>query len=90
MEASDRKEEIEHVNQVLTHCGYPSWTFKQVGERLESKDMKVKDRKKEQVESLIKTMVTMLFVIGVSEALLRSFRRQRAAAAAMKMHCTLR
>ena len=60
MEASDQKEEIKHVNQVLTHCGYQSLMFKQVHmrARLESKDTKIRNRKKEQCESLIKTMVT--------------------------------
>ena len=58
----NRSHQVEHFRQALTPCGSPSWIFKQVRERLKCKDLTVKDRKNEEGESLIKTMVTIPYV----------------------------
>ena len=51
MEPEGQSQEISHINNTLTGCGYPDWLFKEVTERMDSrktKQQKEEKRKKEK------------------------------------------
>ena len=89
----DAKLEVQHINQALGKCGYPSWTFKKVQQQLDKwnstpkKPKNKKDTDKKKEESPI--MISIPYVKGVSEALTRAYRRH-GVSMAMKPHLTLK
>ena len=70
---NDAKLEVQHVNQALGKCRYPSWMFKKVRQQLDirnsipNKPKSKKDADKKKDESSI--MISIPYVKGVSEAL---------------------
>ena len=89
----DRQEEILHLNKALQTCGYPPCPFRQVRESLNNKLSKEEKSKRKKEKNMdqpqTKSMVTIRYVRGVSEALQRTFRRH-GIATAMKPHKTLK
>ena len=79
-EPEDQMQEISHINNALRECGYPDWSFKEIRERINSKNTKQqkKMKRKKQVEKndgQDKIIVTIPFVRGVSEAVEQTLRR---------------
>ena len=46
----DAKLEVQHVNQALGKCGYPSWTFKKVRQQLDKRNSTPKKPKNKDTD----------------------------------------
>ena len=90
-EKADAANEIDNVNRDLGACGYPSWSFKRVREKMDKQEQK-NNRKTSKMESKgksTKTRVTLPYIRGVSEALSWVFHRH-GMAMSIKPHLTLK
>ncbi|XP_035659380.1 E3 ubiquitin-protein ligase TRIM71-like [Branchiostoma floridae] len=85
-EETDRQQEVKHIKQALSLCGYPDWTFKRV-QHQSNKPKPKKEKKKEEQKS--KGMIIIPYVKGITETLERIFRKH-AIATAVKPKTTLR
>ncbi len=43
-EEEDRKNEVEHVREALSVCGYPEWSFKLVEKQMKAQNIKKKKK----------------------------------------------
>ena len=52
MEPEHQKQEISHINNALRVCCYPNWSFKEVRERMDSRETnQQKEKRKKQKEN---------------------------------------
>ena len=58
MDPADMVKKITHLNQALSKCRYPEWTFKKVKSKTTKKDQPV-----------TKTSITIPYIKSLSEAL---------------------
>ncbi|XP_072051475.1 uncharacterized protein [Amphiura filiformis] len=86
-EEGDKKQEEEKIQQALSRCGYPRWSFKQVKEKMANKQVKPKTKKDSNNKS--KGLVVVPYVEGLSQKANRIFRKH-GIATAMKPNNTLR
>ena len=87
----DREQEEEHIQKELSQCGYPKWPMKKVKDqiRLNKKGKDDKRKKKKSVkDQKFRGLVTISYVIGLSESLSRVLRKHNTSAA-MKPNQTL-
>ena len=94
LEPENQKNVIVHVNKALTVCGYSNWSFKELGERMDSRNMKQQQeerrkKQKDKGDGQKKIMVTIPYMRGVSEAVERTLRRY-GIATAVRPYKTLR
>ncbi|XP_072051908.1 uncharacterized protein [Amphiura filiformis] len=86
-EEGDKKQEEDKIKQALSRCGYPSWSFKQVKEKMANKQVKPKTKK--DSDNKTKGLVVVPYVEGLSQKANRIFRKH-GIATAMKPNNTLR
>ena len=87
-EDKDKELEEEKIRSALSRCGYPKWTFTQVKEQMENKQVKRKNNKKDTTKKS-KGYVHIPYVEGIAEKATRILRRHDIATV-MSPHATLR
>ena len=88
-EESDRVDEEKKVQEALTTCGYPKWTFDKVKEQRQGAKPKKKNTTKKDDNTRSRGMVVLPYVKGVTERVSRIMRNHNISTA-MKPHNTLR
>ena len=87
-EDKDKELEEDKIRSALSRCGYPKWTFTQVKEKMENKQVKRKNNKKDTTKKS-KGYVHIPYVEGIAEKATRILRRHDIATV-MSPHATLR
>ncbi|XP_072049982.1 uncharacterized protein [Amphiura filiformis] len=89
-EDADKKLGLEEtkIKEALGRCGYPNWAFKQVKEKMDKKQAK-KPNKKKDTDIQTKGLVVITYVEGLAEKANRIFRKH-GIATAMKPNTNLR
>ncbi len=89
-EETDRETELQHIENTLSTCGYPKWSFKKVMEQIsKKKENKTTKQKEKSKDEKSKGMVVLPYVQGVTEQLKRVFSKHNIATS-IKPHMTLR
>ena len=93
-EERDKISEKETISSALQICGYPTWTMKNVEEKIADKREKNENRKKTKTHTDVdqdknRGMVVIPYVSGVSEKLARIFKKRRVSTAIKPLtnHC---
>ena len=88
-EEEDKKEEEKKVQDALQLCGYPTWSFDKVKQRMATPKVKKKTDIKKDDDTRSRGFVVLPYVKGVSERIARTMKTYQISTA-MKPHCTIR
>jgi hypothetical protein len=88
-EEEDRKNEVEHVKEALSVCGYPEWSFKLVEKQMKAENIKKKTSRHTESGGNRDVQVVIPYVKGLSEACARIYRKY-GAKTAMRPYQTIR
>ena len=66
-ETTDQESEIKHVEEALTRCGFPRWTFRKVKDQIQHEQNTTKTKKQKESSVKSKTMVVIPYIKGVAE-----------------------
>ena len=70
----DQNAEITHIENALSKCGYPKWSLKTVKRKMKEKG-KAKKKNKETQHSTEKKIVSLPYIKGTTEQLIKVFKK---------------